>query len=314
MMVVDEQLADFAADVGASDLVAVEGARTRWHVGGKPAPGTRLVRSPAGVLDYQPEEMIVRVLAGTGVDDLHVELEVRGQRTALARRTGTVGGALAVGENDVSVLGRGRIRDCVLQMRYVSAEGRVITCGGPTVKNVTGFDVARLMVGSLGSLGLIGEVVLRTNPIPAVSTWVTSYDASPFEVPNVVLKPSAVLWDGQRSWVELEGHGADVWAQERSLSRLGTWTPCEGPPELPTHRWSLRPQDLRHFDRAAMGPFVASVGVGTVFASVAQPQRRATAPLAELSRRIKREFDPTGRLNPGRCPGGGRDGPAPQRR
>jgi hypothetical protein len=301
----DARLLEFADDVGDTDAVAVEGARTRWHVGGDLALGARVVRAPSGVLDYQPEEMIVRVLAGTSVDDLHAELSARGQRTALARRAGTVGGALAVGENDVSVLGRGRIRDCVLQMRYVSAEGRVIKCGGPTVKNVSGFDVPRLMVGSLGTLGLIGEVILRTNPIPAVSTWITSDDADPFSVPDVVLKPSVVLWDGERTWIELEGHRADVRVQEQSLMGSGTWTACKGPPDLPLHRWSLRPQDLRLLDRSEMGPFVASVAVGTVFATVAQPPRHVAVPLVELSRRIKREFDPTGRLNPGRSPVGG---------
>ena len=301
---VDQRLADFVDAVGATGPVAVEGARTRWHVGGELEAGTRLVRAPSGVLDYQPEEMIVRVLAGTRVDELHAELATRGQRTALARRAGTVGGAVAVGENDLSVLGRGRIRDCVLQLRYVSAEGRLITGGGPTVKNVTGFDLVRLMVGSLGTLGLIGEVLLRTNPIPAESTWTTSDDADPFEVPHVVWKPSAVLWDGRRTWVQLEGHGDDVRAQERSLSTLGTWAACEAPAELPVHRWSLPPDDLRHLDEADVGPFVACVGVGMVFTTVAPPPRPLGGPLAELSRRIKDEFDPTGRLNPGRRPAG----------
>jgi glycolate oxidase FAD binding subunit len=303
-VVTDVQLVEFADEVGDTDVVAVEGARTRWRVGGDLSPGARLVRAPSGVLDYQPEEMIVRVLAGTSVDELRAELKTRGQRTALARNAGTVGGALAVGENDVDVLGRGRIRDCVLQMKYVSAEGRIIKCGGPTVKNVSGFDVPRLMVGALGTLGFIAEVILRTNPIPAVSTWITSDEVDPFAVANVILKPSAVLWDGERTWVELEGHQLDVQAQEQDLRALGAWGACDGPPDLPTHRWSLRPADLRHLDRSEMGPYIASVGVGTVFATVAQPARSVAKPLADLSQRIKHEFDPTERLNPGRSPVG----------
>jgi hypothetical protein len=104
--------------------------------------------------------------------------------------------------------------------------------------------------------------------------------------------------------VELEGRQLDVQAQEQDLRVLGTWGACEGPPDLPTHRWSLRPADLRHLDRSKMRSYVASVGVGTVFASLAQPYQPVSNPLAELFHRIKHEFDPTERLNPGRRPVG----------
>ena len=228
----DRQMSAFASEIGDTGPVAVEGCRTRWQVGGALQSGTRLVKAPTGILEHRPEEMTVRVRAGTPVDELVGELASRGQRTALVRREGTVGGALVVGENDLSVLGRGRIRDCVLQVRYVSAEGVVITGGGPTVKNVSGFDLPRLIVGSLGTLGLIGEVILRTNPVPKVSRWMESPDTDP-PVPNVIAKSSAVLWDGTRTWVELEGHPVDVQAQQSSLAAVGHWFDTEGPPELP---------------------------------------------------------------------------------
>jgi glycolate oxidase FAD binding subunit len=296
----DRHMTAFASEIGGTAPVAVEGSRSRWHVGGELAPGTYLVKAPAGILEHRPEEMTVRARAGTGVAELHAELASRGQRTALARRGGTIGGALAVGENDLSVLGRGRIRDCVLQLSYVSAEGAVVKCGGPTVKNVSGFDLPRLIVGSLGTLGLIGEVILRTNPIPPSSQWVESSDSDPFMVLRAVARPSAVLWDGARTLVELEGYAADVQAQQHALASIGHWVETGGPPELPTHRWSLRPSDLRHLDQYPLGPFVASVGAGTVFASVPQPFQASLPTIIALGERVKYQFDPTKRLNPGR--------------
>lgn len=296
----DPALRAFAEDVGDAGPVAVEGARTRWHLGGELAAGTRILRAPSGIVEHRPEEMTVRVRAGTAVDDLHRELAAFGQRTALARRGGTVGGALAAGENDLCVLGRGRVRDAVLQVRYVSAEGRVVTGGGPTVKNVTGYDLPRLLVGSLGTLGLVGEVVLRTNPVPAVSRWLRAADADPFAAFDALFRPSAVLWDGATTWVEVEGHAPDVDAERRALT-TGAWAECDGPPPLPAHRWSLRPRDLRTLDAGRVGPFVASVGVGTVFASRPPPARAVPRALAELAARAKRAFDPTGRLSPGRA-------------
>jgi FAD/FMN-containing dehydrogenase len=300
----DAAVAEFAEAVGALDPVAVEGARTRWAVGGPPEQATRLLRAPCGIVAYQPEEMTVTVRAGTPVAELHQALADAGQWSALPDRGGTVGGALAVGENDLCCLGRGRVRDALLAVRYVSAEGKVISAGGPTVKNVSGFDLPRLLVGSLGTLGLLAEVTLRTNPVPPLQRWLRAEDADPFAVFATLLRPAAVLWDGTNTWAALAGHAPDVDAETSAISRLGSWSEVAGPPELPPQRWSLPPAELaRRAGPAFSGRFLASVGVGTVWTSQPAPPRQPPAPLRRLEERVKREFDPTGRLNPGRSPG-----------
>lgn len=321
----DPVLAAFAAEVGSEGPVTVAGGRTRWERGGALAPGTRELAAPAGIVAYAPAEMTVVVRAGTTVAELHHELGARGQRSALPERggpaggspndgtaggssnDGTVGGAVAVGENHLDRRARGTVAVSVLQVRYVSAEGRLITGGGPTVKNVTGFDVPRLMTGSLGTLGLLAELILRTNPIPAVSLWLAADGADPFAVDAALPRPSAVLWDGSRTWVHLEGHGPDVAADAAALSELGSFAETAGPPaEVPPHRWSVEPGRLRRLGRSApadglpVGPFLASVGVGTVWATEPQPVAEPPAAIAAVSRRLKDNFDPTGRLNPGR--------------
>lgn len=298
----DPVLAAFADEVGSEGPVAVEGGRTRWDVGGHLDDGARLVRAPTGIVDHRPDEMTVRARAGTTVAELHAALAERGQRSALVERGGTVGGALAVGENDVRALGVGRIRTAALLVRYVSAEGRVIASGGPTVKNVTGFDLPRLLVGSVGTLGLIAEVVLRTNPIPPVGRWVAASGVGPAVVLDTVVAPSAVLWDGATTWVLLEGHGADVDAETRALAAIGPFAEVDGPPELPPHRWSVRPDEVDAL-HAAGGPVVSVAGLGLAFAAQPQPQRTLAPAVAELGAQVKANFDPTGRLNPGRDPG-----------
>ena len=311
----DPVLADFAADIGDSGPVAISGAKTRWHLGGESAEGTRTLQAPTGIVDYSPDEMTVTVRAGTSVAELHAELATKGQRSALPERGGTVGGALAVGENDIRSLGRGLIRTSLLQIRYVSAEGRIVSSGGPTVKNVSGFDLPRLMVGSLGTLGLLVEAIIRTNPIPAVSRWVSAPKADPLAVYDALLAPAAVLWNGATTWVQLEGHQADVDAQHRALAPHGTFgeVPALGdglPVDLPAHRWSLAPADLPSLAESAAdeantnpGRFVAAIGLGLVFADNSQPLRALAEQNAVIAARLKENFDPTGRLNPGRDPG-----------
>jgi FAD binding domain len=293
-------MARFAEEVGSAGPVAVEGRRTRWQAGGPPADGTVVVRAPSGVVDHRPEEMTVTVLAGTTVSALEAALVTAEQRSALPDRGGTVGGAVAVGENHIDVTLRGGVAASVLRVRYVAADGRLVTGGAPTVKNVSGFDLPRLMVGALGTLGLLAELTLRTNPIPPLSLWLEGETNDPFGVIASAPGRATVLWDGRRTWLHLEGHPVDLHQRRRALP--GRWHDRDGPPRLPPHRWSLRPSELRHLPDLVPGPYVASVGVGLVFAEERQPARPVDEGARRLAARAKALFDPPGRLNPGRDP------------
>jgi FAD/FMN-containing dehydrogenase len=290
----------FAAEVGPAEAgpVVAEGGRTQWSAGvvdTEVLAAARVVRAPAGVVAVEAADMTVRVRARTPVADVDAALAEVGQVVAVPDWPGaTVGGVLAVGHSGLRRLGWGPVRDTVLEVRYVSAEGRLVAAGGPTVKNVSGFDLCRLLVGSVGTLGLVGEVVLRTRPRPATERWLAG-EADPFALLRRLHRPASILWDGTTTWVLLDGHPADVGAQTRLCEGLA---PVEGGPSLPPHRWSLRPSELR----ALEGEFVAEVGVGTVHRPDPQPARPVDPAVRSLHQRIKALFDPTGRLAPGRDP------------
>jgi glycolate oxidase FAD binding subunit len=310
-------LAGFAEEVGSAGPVCVVGGRTQWTVGGLPAPGTREVRAPSGVVRHEPAEMIVRVRAGTPVAELASVLAQAGQMVPLDPADpgqATVGGVLAVGHSGWRRLRYGPIRDTVLEVRFVSAEGRLIKAGGPVVKNVTGFDLCRLLVGSVGTLGLLAEVVLRCYPVPEVSRWYGGEPADPLGLAGRLYRASAVLWDGAAVWVLLEGHPDDVAAQAASV--LGpAFAPVEYPvvPEATTGRLSVPVAHLPRLaglaGRSSGAGWVAELGVGTVHtdqpAALAE-QLGVTWPaamderVASLNAAVKARFDPTGRLNPGR--------------
>ena len=298
----DEDLTAFAAEVGPDGPVCVRGGGTRWSLGGEAEAGTREVQAPAGIVAFEPAEMTVRVRAGTPVTELHEELASAGQRTALPERSGgTVGGALMAGESSIARRWLGPVRDALLQARYVCADGQIASAGAATVKNVSGFDLCRLLVGSLGTLGLVGEALLRTVPIGEAERWVRLAGADPGEARSCHTAAS-VLWDGTDVWTLLSGYDVDVDEDLGRLAVLGVCDDVDGPPELPPHRWSCTPAEAAAFDtrNGTAGPFVAEIGVGVVHASEPQPPRPVEPGAAELNRRFKERFDPTGRLNPGR--------------
>jgi glycolate oxidase FAD binding subunit len=184
----------------------------------------------------------------------------------------------------------------VLEVRWVSADGTVVKGGGPTVKNVSGYDLCRLFVGSLGTLGLLAETVLRTRPLPVASQWFTTED-DPFRLAAALYRPVSVLWDGTTTWVLLEGHPADIADAQRGHGLRE----ANGPPPRPPQRWSMQPGDLARLS-AGDGAFVAEIGVGIVHRATPAPSPAATPVLADLHRRVKDAFDPFGRLAPGRRP------------
>lgn len=285
----DLTLEAFAASVGVSDPVSISGMATR----GGPSGDVRVVSAPVGIDRIDAAEMVVECGAGTPVDELLGALAEHGQTVSLPPG-GTVGGALAVGRSDITRLGHGPMRDVLLQTRYVSAAGKLTKAGGPTVKNVSGFDLCRLFIGAHGTLGFFGDVILRTRPIARTSNWFTSA-CDPFALLHDLHRPVSLLWDGVTTWVRLDGDASDV---AQSVDRFAL-DPADGPPALPEHRWSMPPSELPALRNDSSGSFVAEVGVGVVHRDVEAPIRSVDTATRQLHHRIKAQFDPTGRLNPG---------------
>lgn len=289
-------LTEFAEQVGPSGRVSVRGRSTRTVKRVDGVTIDRVVSAPRGIVEYHPDEMTITCGAGTSLDEVRQITADRGQFVALPG-SGTVGGALAVGRSGIDRLGVGPVRDTLLQAAFVNHRGQLVNVGGPTVKNVSGFDVARLLVGSFGRLGFIAQVILRTRPIPTASSWfVVDADWTRVtELQSALYRPAALLWNGQRLAIRLDGHPDDIAA---NAAHFGL-TALDGPPidaDGTLHRWSVAPTDVPAVIGSAGQQVWAEVGVGIVHHVVPQPDRRAT--LNHIEVRLVDEFDPQRRLNP----------------
>jgi glycolate oxidase FAD binding subunit len=126
--------------------------------------------------EYVPDDMVVSVQAGFRLAALSNQLAARGQMLALdppRRALRSVGGVLVSHASGPLRFRYGTVRDLLLGVRFVQADGTATWGGAKVVKSVTGYDVPKLMVGSLGTLGVIVEATLRLHPIPPASgSWV----------------------------------------------------------------------------------------------------------------------------------------------
>ena len=150
--------AEVAATIANADVgVVAVGGGTHQEVGNRLPSGLTGIRLPAGIVAHEPDDLTVTALAGTTVRELQAVLAASGQEVPLDPRDAdaTVGGVLAAGLSGTRRLRLGPVRDTLLEVRFVDGTGTLVTGGGPVVKNVSGYDIPRLLVGSLGTLGVI---------------------------------------------------------------------------------------------------------------------------------------------------------------
>jgi FAD/FMN-containing dehydrogenase len=159
----------WAGELGLS--VAAAGAGTRLSGSGLSGPPDLVVSAAAisNVLHYEPADMTLSAGAGVTGGRLSEITSAHGQTLPLnpmGWAGSTLGGLFSRGEAGDSQTLYGRVRDLALGLTLVTGDGRVLRVGGQVVKNVAGFDLVRLAVGSRGSLGLVAEVSARLFPIP----------------------------------------------------------------------------------------------------------------------------------------------------
>jgi glycolate oxidase FAD binding subunit len=166
-----------------------------------------------GVIAHNPGDMTVSVHAGTPLRDLQAELAEHGQHVSLdAARIAdgaTVGGLVATADAGPSALVHGGMRDLVIGTTTLLADGTVARSGGHVIKNVAGYDLAKLMHGSYGTLGALVEVVLRLHPTPkatgtvALACPLAEAAGHAVRVLESPLEPTALEWiSGERSTSE----------------------------------------------------------------------------------------------------------------
>ena len=153
----------------ASESLSICGSNSRHLFTSDTASAEISLQDHRGVIDYQPDELTLRARAGTPVAELEALLARHGQCFAAElpwpAESSTLGGAIACGWDGPARSFGLSLRDSVLGCRIVNGQGQVVNFGGQVMKNVAGYDLARLQVGALGTLGVILDVTLRLQPL-----------------------------------------------------------------------------------------------------------------------------------------------------
>ncbi|OWS69683.1 glycolate oxidase subunit GlcE [Polynucleobacter campilacus] len=153
--------------------LSIQGGATKsWY--GNPNTYAKLdTRTYSGILEYQPEELVITACAGTPLKEIEAALKAKNQMLAFEPphfgEHATFGGAIAsglAGPNRISV---GNLRDFVLGARILDGKGQDLSFGGQVMKNVAGYDISRLMPGSMGTLSLLLEASVKVLPKPAAT-------------------------------------------------------------------------------------------------------------------------------------------------
>ena len=206
----------------------IRGGGTKDWYGQRLAGDVLDTRGYTGIVDYEPTELVITARCGTPLADIEAALAERGQMLAFEPphfgSQATLGGAIASGLSGPRRANAGAVRDFVLGCKLLDGKGDVLSFGGQVMKNVAGYDVSRLLAGSLGTLGLLLEVSVKVLPrAPREATLVfggvNEIDAirNLNEWAGQPLPVSASCWHDGVLALRLSGANAAVDAAIRSL-------------------------------------------------------------------------------------------------
>lgn len=275
--------------------IAGAGTAAAWAGSLGPVDAVLDTTALTGIIAHNPGDMTVAVRAGTPLAGLHDELAAHAQRVSLdAARIAdgaTVGGLFATGDAGPAALVFGSLRDVVIGVTLVLADGTVARSGGHVIKNVAGYDLAKVVHGSYGTLAVVAEVVLRLHPLPkaAVTLELPCALSDAAEVAARVLggptEPAALEWtsDGvlllriegtERALAARADRVRDLLGAEARIADGDPWLRhaaiSRGEPESAVLRIGVRPSRLPAL-LASLPATAATVGLGTGVATVTVP-------------------------------------------
>jgi glycolate oxidase FAD binding subunit len=227
----DSALTDLAARIrdaaAAEQALRIRGGGTKDFYGRRVEGEVIDTRALSGIVDYAPTELVISARAGTPLTEIETALRDAGQMLAFDpphfAPGATLGGTVAAGLSGPRRPYTGAVRDFVLGVRVIDGTGALLRFGGRVMKNVAGFDVARLMTGALGTLGVLTEVSLKCVPRPQLETTLVR-ECSADEAMRLAsewggkpLPLSATCYYAGRLWVRLSGAGPAVTAARATL-------------------------------------------------------------------------------------------------
>lgn len=314
----------------------LRGGGSKDFYGNAPRGEVLDTRGYAGIVSYEPTELVVTARCGTLLADLENALHEKNQFLPFEPPHfgpgATLGGCIATGLAGPRRAAAGAVRDFVLGARLIDGRGRVMHFGGAVMKNVAGYDVSRFLAGSLGTLGLIAEASVKVLPTPPFERTLrlAMSEAEALVTMNrwggLPLPVSATAWHGGELFVRLSGAEPAVHAAMHRIGGeqidQGLW---KGLKEQ-THPFFAGPEPLWRISLPSTAPLdvpgrkliewggalrwvrggesVRRAAPHATLFRASEKSAGAFAPLdpanARLHKALKAAFDPAGILNPGR--------------
>ena len=319
----------------------IQGGNTKAFLGREVAGEILDTRAHCGIVSYDPTELVISVRAGTPLSELFAALDAAGQMLPCEPPSfgegATVGGMIAAGLSGPRRPWSGSVRDFVLGTRVISGLGTHLRFGGEVMKNVAGYDLSRLMVGSYGCLGVLTEVSLKVLPKPRQCLSISLDIDCARALENLAqwgqqpLPISAACHDGQRLYLRLEGGEGSVTAAHQRLGGepldSGYWADLNeqrldffneglplwrlslpnnlGPLDLPGEQlidWGGAQRWLKSAAENIQSRAHELGGHATCFShGISDTPFQPLAPaLLRYHRQLKAQLDPQGLFNPGR--------------